>query len=91
MNPEDISKIANLICQKVNMQPRWLKTNAAAKYSGIGVARLKSLAGSGQIVGYKDPESARGDWIFDRESIDQYRLQYATDFKSKALDILATL
>ena len=54
-------------------QPRWLPLKAAAKYSAIGRHRLKSLARDGAIAGFPDPDSGRGDWIFDRLSIDKYR------------------
>ena len=57
------------------MKPRWLKIKAAALYSSIGQKRLKSLAISGDIRGYQDKESGRGDWIFDKKSIDEYRLK----------------
>ena len=37
--------------------------------------RLKKLAINGDIKGYQDKQSGRGDWIFDRKSIDEYRLK----------------
>lgn len=54
---------------------RWLKTLAAIEYSSIGRHQLKRLAKTGAIIGYPDPDNKRGDWIFDRESIDRYRIR----------------
>ncbi len=45
----------------------------ATWYSAIGKQRLISLAQDGHIKGFQDPDSGRGDWIFDRLSIDAYR------------------
>lgn len=56
-----------------NITPRWLKLKAAAAYSSLGRKRLKKLAQEGKIIGAPDPESGRGDWIFDRLSLDEYR------------------
>ena len=93
MTSEEINMLADAICQKISLQPRWLKPIAASKYSSLGIARLKTLVASGKIIGFKDPESLRGDWIFDKVSIDEYMLQNAaqTDFKDEALAILASL
>lgn len=52
---------------------RWLKITDAAEYSAIGIHRLKQLAVDGVIRGFKDPDSKRGDWIFDALSLDAYR------------------
>jgi len=56
----------------MSLQPRWFKLKAAVQYSGIARERLKRLAKEARIQGYKCPESGRGDWYFDRISIDQY-------------------
>ena len=53
-------------------------------YSSIGRDRLKRLALTGEIIGYSDPDSKRGDWIFDRESLDQYRLNQIGHLEIKA-------
>ena len=53
--------------------PRWMKKRAASDYSSIGVKRLVELAVSGVIRGTQDPDSGRGDWIFDCYLIDEYR------------------
>lgn len=62
------------------IQPRWLRLADAARYSGLGKARLKELALAQEIVGGQDPGDRRGrhgdgTWIFDRESIDRWRLR----------------
>jgi len=56
---------------------RWISLKEAARYSNIGQKRLISLAESSVVVGFKDPDSGRGDWVFDRESLDEYRLNQA--------------
>lgn len=70
--------------------PRWLKLTQATKWAAMGKSRLISLAESGAVVGFRDPESDRGDWIFDRYSIDEYRLSQANpaDERRRALKIL---
>jgi hypothetical protein len=71
--------------------PRWLKIKAAAQYSAIGINRLKELAERRIVRGFKDPDSDRGDWIFDRESLDAYRMGQAGGMETareKALAIL---
>ena len=70
---------------------RWLKLKAASKYSALGQHRLKELASKRVIRGFKDPDSERGDWIFDRESLDTYRIRQAGNeatAREKALAIL---
>lgn len=56
--------------------PRWIKLVPAVKYSSIGKDRLKALAKKPDsiIIGFPDPDSKRKDWIFDRESLDKYRI-----------------
>lgn len=63
---------------------RWLKVQRAIKYSGIGRDRLKKLADDGEIIGFPDPDSGRGDWIFDRLSLDDYRIK---QYKQVELEI----
>ena len=73
------------------MDCRWLKLEPAAQHSSIGKARLKTLAIRKVIRGFKDPDSKRGDWIFDRESLDAYRMNQAGSDptpREKALAIL---
>lgn len=61
----------------LSFQPRWMKLKQAAAYSSIGEKRLKILAEDREIIGYPDPDSKRGDWIFDKDSIDKYRMRPA--------------
>ena len=58
---------------QTKIEPRWLSLKAASDYSNIGVKRLKKLAEEGRVKGFQDPDSGRGDWVFDRLSIDIYR------------------
>lgn len=70
---------------------RWIKLKEAAEYSAIGRHRLKELAAIKAILGFQDPDSKRGDWIFDRNSLDEYRVrQYGDDStaREKALAIM---
>jgi len=63
--------LGDLISGKI--QPRWLKLKDACAYAALGKARLKVLAQQGQVTGFPDPDCDRGDWIFDRLSLDTYR------------------
>ena len=71
--------------------PRWMRLKEASWYSSIGQKRLKDIAEQGFIIGFKDEDSGRGVWIFDRYSLDAYRdsqaatKQYSSE---KALGIL---
>ena len=69
---------------------RWIKLKEATQYASIGKARLINLAVSGVIRGAQDPDSKRGDWIFDRYSIDAYREAQISqmDARQKGLAIL---
>jgi hypothetical protein len=74
--------------------PRWLKLKVAAEYSAIGQKRLIELAEMGHVRGFKDPDSGRSDWIFDRFSLDTYRESQAMqtgNLSNKALEILRSL
>ena len=73
------------------IQPRWLKLIDACRYSGIGKARIKRLAKDGAIRGFVDPDDKRDTWLFDRESIDEYRLKQADAPTVAALDVLRRL
>ena len=70
------------------LNPRWLKIKEAVRYSAIGKDRLKQLAADGIIIGFNDPDSGRGDWIFDRHSLDHYREDQAGNLMRKALAIM---
>jgi len=71
---------------------RWLKLKAAAEYAAMNDKRLVELAKAGVVRGYKDPETKRGDWIFDRNSLDDYRerpFKGMVTPKEKALAIMS--
>lgn len=63
--------------QTQEISPRWIKLVPATKYSSIGKDRLKMLAKKGIVIGFPDPDNKRGDWLFDKESIDNYQLKKA--------------
>jgi hypothetical protein len=67
-----------------------MRLKEAARYSAVGRKRLVTLAQEGAVKGWQDPDSGRGDWIFDRLSIDNYReIQNPfPEIHQKALDIL---
>ena len=79
-------KIAKEIAREIRpFNARWMKLRIAATYVGINKDRLKQLAESGEIRGYPDPDNQRGDWIFDRNSLDEYRVNQRKEFESKVL------
>lgn len=90
MTEPELEILATMIAERM-ATPRWMKLSAAIKYSGYGRGKLIELAERKDIIGYQDPDSARGDWIFDKESIDGYRLSHFYAKKNKALSILSTL
>ena len=71
--------------------PRWLKLSIATKYSAICKKRLIALAQNGAVIGFQDPDNKRGDWVFDRESIDNYRLSQGYKNRKKVLEIVKGL
>ena len=72
------------------MDKRWLTTREAAVYASISRDRLKRICQKGLIKGCPDPDNRRGDWIFDRLSIDAYRESQMTQAtaREKALAII---
>ena len=71
-----------------HIYPRWMKLREAAWYSKIGKQRLIQLAQDGHIKGFQDPDSGRGDWVFCRLSLDEYRENQAGNDHKKALEII---
>jgi hypothetical protein len=65
-----------------------MKLKESAWYSKIGRQRLIQLAQDGHIKGFQDPESGRGDWVFCRLSLDEYRESQAGKEYQKALAIM---
>jgi len=86
----ELDMLAAKIAERI-ASPRWMKLTAAVKYSSYSRAQLIELAERRDIVGYPDPDSKRGDWIFDKESIDEYRLSHFYGTREKALSILRSL
>ena len=80
---KDVDRLIDLIVKHSSMTPRWLKLKVASKYVAINKDKLKQLAEDGELVGYQDPTTTRGDWIFDRQSLDKYRLHQAREKEIK--------
>lgn len=76
--------------QNNEIYPRWMKLKEAAWYSKIGKQKLIQLALDGEIKGFQDPDSKRGDWVFCRYSIDEYRENQAGKLYEKALAIMGS-
>lgn len=96
MTGPEIDILAAKIAERITTLPRWMKLSQAVKYSNIGKDRLISLAKMKMIVGYQDPDLKSKPWIFDRESLDQYRTdQFANgpgqDAEEFALDFMEKL
>jgi len=94
LSPYPTGPMKQPMATKPYILPRWLKLKDAATYSAIGVNRLVALAEEGTVRGFKDPDSGRGDWIFDRDSLDAYRESQAVDGESgrvneRVMEILA--
>jgi len=86
----ELDILAAKIAERISTK-RWMKLSAAVFYSSYSRAQLLKLAQRKDIIGYQDPDSERGDWIFDKESIDSYRLSHVFAEKQKALSILRSL
>lgn len=86
----DIEKIAVAIASRIQIahDKRWLKLKDAAHYSSIGEKRLKELAKRGLVQGYQDEDLKRGDWVFDRHSLDKYWESQLNDDTIKLMKIL---
>lgn len=89
MTNTDLDILAAKIADRISSSPRWLGTKQAATYARIGKTKLKTLAKAGKIRGYPDPDSKRGDWIFDKQSIDEYRLEPVMMSEMREKEILA--
>lgn len=57
--------------------PRWLSLKKASDYSQYGQKKLVELATSGKIRGFQDSDLKTSPWVFDRDSIDEYRITQA--------------
>jgi hypothetical protein len=93
MREDEIRRLAQLIVSELRpmLTARWLKLKEASAYSSIDKTRLKKLAKDRIIKGYQDSDSKRGDWIFDKHSIDEYRKMPYLEIELKAKKILRSL
>lgn len=71
MTGPELDILAAKIAERI-ITPRWMTLKQAVAYANIGQKRMKALADAGEIAGYQE-DTGRGDWIFDKESIDRYR------------------
>ena len=62
-------------------------TSCLAVYSAIGRDRLVSLAKGKEIFGFQDSELKTQPWIFDRESIDEYRKKQGNLIQSETAQL----
>ncbi len=88
--------LAGKIADKLLVQPRWLKLKQAALYSSIGQKELIRLVEEKRITGFQDSTLKTRPWIFDKNSINEYRLQQALSFNNNndeqfALDMIESL
>jgi hypothetical protein len=73
LTDRDLEYIASKIADMLSVQPRWMKLKQAAAYSSIGEKELIRLAKEKQITGGQDKTLKTKQWVFDRQSIDEYR------------------
>lgn len=89
-----IERMAGVLSQSQAI-PRWLSLSQAAKYSGWGQKKLISLAQSGAVYGFQDMTDGNRAWIFDKVSIDTYRLNQGqrdySEYEREANEIIAGL
>jgi len=87
---QDIKNLADRLSEQIILPEniRWMKLIPAAKYSAIGRNRLKALAAKGIIRGFRDLDTKRRDWVFDKESLDDYRQNQASRIERKAKDFI---
>lgn len=68
------------------MEAKWLKTEEAAKYLGIGKTKLYELSQSGKI-----PVSKVGkNWLFERDALDSW-IRRSRGFESYFVDVEANI
>lgn len=64
--------------------PRWLSMTKACEYSSKSKNWLRERLEDGDIYGYR--ENPKGNWVIDKNSIDDYFLRLDSNTKSKLLD-----
>jgi hypothetical protein len=77
----EIIAIAEIVAHKVAVRitasmvsGRWLTMKEAKEYAKVkSINTIKKWVNEGHIYGR--PRSGRGDWIIDRDSIDQFYLE----------------
>lgn len=74
-----------------NRDDRWVGLKRAAQYASLGEHELIRLAKNGDIVGFQDRRKKTRPWIFDRQSLDEFRMCQYTDKKKKARDFAVDL
>lgn len=80
-NHTEIAAIADIVAREVtakimasSVPGRWLTMREAMEYAKVrSINTMKKWVDEGRIYGR--PRSGRGDWIIDRESIDQFYLE----------------
>ena len=90
MDNLNLDVLAGKIAERI-VTPRWLKLKAAIQYSSYSRFQLLKLAEKKLIVGFQDPNSKRGDWRFDKQSIDEYMISHVVSERHKALSIIESL
>lgn len=68
-----------------------MKLSEATQSYKLCKARLIALAKNGTINGFQDPDNKRGDWIFEQESIQNYRQSQGYKIREKVLEIVRSL
>ena len=80
-NHTEIAAIADIVAREVtakimasSVPGRWLTMKEAMEYAKVrSINTMKKWVEEGRIDGR--PRSGRGDWIFDRESIDRFYME----------------
>ncbi len=91
----DIEALAGMVAKELApllQKKRWLSLREAAAEYHIGEHRLIAAAKIGKIKGFQDKDTKRKDWIFDRESLEDYRnsqVPVIITHRQKALAILS--
>lgn len=89
-----VTQIAERTAAKVSEKlafPRWMKLKDAMHYSSYSRAQLLKLAKEKVIAGRPDPNSKRGDWRFDKKSIDEYMISQIVGERHRTLSIIESL
>jgi len=81
---EELKQISALLRQSLDSQgnrpPRLLRIDAASKYVGIGQAKLRALAQSGELPIIRLDDSGHSPWLFDVRDLDHWIERSKTNF-----------